>query len=253
MTMIFLSILLGDSTNIPLMIGLQVVLGLAMGFLLAFLFYWIIQTLNLAKDGLFVLFIVATSVLVYSLTAVLNGNAYLAVYIYGIFIGNKTFKGKRETVFFYDGLGNLMQIGLFFMLGLLSDWASFIEHLPLAAAIMLFMFIIARPLAVYLLAIPFGLKNIQKILISVAGLRGAAAIAFAIMATNTGVDIGADIYNTVFGICVLSSAVQGFLMPIASKKLAMLDPSDTVLRTFNDYQDRSDLSFIQTVISEDSR
>lgn len=42
-------------------------------------------------------------------------------------------------------------------------------------------------------------------------------------------------------------------MPIASKKLAMLDPSDTVLRTFNDFQDRSDLSFIQTVISEDSR
>lgn len=253
MTMIFLSVMLGKSTNILLMIFLQVFIGTAIGFALAFLFYWFIVKFNLVSDGLLVLYIVATSTLVYALTSVLQGNGFLAVYIYGIYLGNQSFKGKKEAVFFYNGFGELIQIGLFFMLGLLSDWKLFIDFLPAAAAIMFFMFIIARPLAVYLLTIPFNLKNNQKIIISVAGLRGAAAIAFAILATNSGVKVGGDIYNTVFGICVLSSAIQGFLMPPASRKFKMLDPSDTVLRTFNDYQDKSDLGFLKIQIEDDSK
>lgn len=253
MTMVFLSIMLGKSTNIFLLIVLQVAVGLAMGFALAYLFYWLITKNNLVQDGLLVLYIVATSILVYALTSVLHGNGFLAVYIYGIFLGNKSFKGKKEAVFFYDGFGDLIQIWLFFMLGLLSDLKLFIEFLPMAAAIMFFMFLVARPLAVYLLTIPFKLQNNQKLIISFAGLRGAAAIAFAIIATNTGVQIGSDIYNTVFGICVLSSAIQGFLMPPATRKLKMLDPSDTVLRTFNDYQDKSDLGFLRVEIDDKSR
>ncbi len=252
MTMIFLSLMLGDKVNIPLMIILQVGLGLLMGFVLALGFYYIIKKFNLASEGLFLIFVVASSLLVYALTTALRGNGYLAIYIYGLYLGNKSFKGKRETIFFYEGVGDLMQIALFFMLGLLSSWDLLLESLPAALAIMLFMFLVARPLAIYGLAIPFKLQPKQKLLISLAGLRGAAAIAFAIIATNSGVSAGRDIYNTVFGICVISTAIQGFLMPQAAEKLDMLDPNDTVLRNFNDYQDRQELGFIKTRLAPGS-
>lgn len=253
MTMIFLSVLLGKPTNVFLMILQQVGLGVILGFLFAYAFYYLIEKTNMSHDGLFIIYIVATSLLVYSFTAFIGGNGFLAVYIYGIYIGNKSYKGKRETVFFYEGLADLMQIGMFFMLGILSDWSEFIRTLPFAAAVMMFMFIVARPLSIYVLGAPFKLKNNQKLIISLAGLRGAAAIAFAVMSVNSGVQVSGDIYNTVFGICVLSLIVQGSLMPSASKKLDMLDPNDTVLKTFNDYQDRSEIGFIQTKIFEDSR
>ena len=42
-------------------------------------------------------------------------------------------------------------------------------------------------------------------------------------------------------------------MPVVTRKLDMLDPNDTVLKTFNYYQDKSDIGFIQTTISEGNR
>ncbi|MDD2427313.1 MAG: TrkA C-terminal domain-containing protein, partial [Eubacteriales bacterium] len=54
----------------------------------------------------------------------------------------------------------------------------------------------------------------------------------------------------VFGICVLSSLVQGSLMPVGAKRWDMLDPSDTVLKTFNYYLDKANLGFFETRIKK---
>ena len=89
-------------------------------------------------------------------------------------------------------------------------------------------------------------------LISLAGIRGAAAIVFAIMAVNSSADISVDIYHIVFGICVLSALIQGSLMPYASKRWNMLDTSDTVLKTFNYYQTKAEIGFLETVIHSNS-
>lgn len=78
------------------------------------------------------------------------------------------------------------------------------------------------------------------------------AIAFAIMAMNTGYGFSLDIYHLVFGICSLSLLLQGSLMPTLTRKLAMIDDQDSVLRTFNYYVDKGDISFIKTTIKEDS-
>ena len=66
-----------------------------------------------------------------------------------------------------------------------------------------------------------------------------------LLAVNSGADLSMDIYHIVFGICVISSLVQGSLMPPASRKWDMLDPNDTVLKTFNDYQDKTDVGFLK--------
>ena len=195
---------------------------------------------------------VSVVLITYSTTDLLGGNGYLALYILGIYLGNMEFKGKREIVFFFDGFTEIIQIGLFFILGLLSDFSQFIDTFPIALAIVLFMAIIARPVSVYGLMLPFRLKSSQLKMISLAGVRGAAAIAFAILALNSQAVFSVDIYHIVFGICVLSSLVQGSLMPPASKRWNMLDPNDSVLNTFNYYQSKAEIGFLETKIRSNS-
>lgn len=252
MTMVMLSIILGTDVSIPILIISQIALGLAMGFAIAFGIGKLITTLRLESEGLYAVLMAAAMLITYAATGFIGGNGYLALYILGIYLGNKQFVGKREVVFFFDGFTQIMQIGLFFILGLISNGTQFIKTLPIAIAIMLFMTIIGRPLTVYGLMLPFRLKRDQLNIISLAGIRGAAAIAFAILAVNSGADFSIDVYHIVFGICVVSSLVQGSLMAPASKKWDMLDPNDTVLQTFNDYQDKTDVGFLETTIHKSS-
>ncbi|SCG81669.1 Cell volume regulation protein A homolog [Proteiniborus sp. DW1] len=252
MTMVFLSIIIGSKVSIPAMILFQVALGVIMGFVFAFIIGKLLKNFPLGADGLYAVFMAAIMLITYAATGLLGGNGYLALYILGICLGNMEFRGKRDIVFFFDGFTEIMQIGLFFILGLLSNFTKFVENLPIALAIMVFMTIIARPVTVYGLMLPFRLKRNQLNIISLAGIRGAAAIAFAIMAVNSGAVVSVDIYHIVFGICVLSSLVQGYLMPPASKRWDMLDPNDTVLKTFNHYQTKAEIGFLETRIHPNS-
>lgn len=252
MTMLFLSVIAGTKISIPIMILKQIGFGLIVGFIMAYLIGKVLKRLNLNKDGLSIVFMFAMALFTFSFTNVIGGNGYLAVYIFGIIIGNQSFYGKRDVVFFFDGFSELMNIGLFFILGLLANPESVLKTLPIAAAIMAFMTIVARPATVFGLTIPFRLKFNQLIVISWAGLRGAAAIAFAIMVVNSGLEFSVDIYSVVFGICFLSSFIQGSGMAPISKGTDMLDPNDTVLRNFNYYQDKGDIGFLKTTIQEGS-
>ena len=252
MTMVFLAILLGREVSIPLLIFKQVVLGAGLGFGVGYACIELLKKFKFNEDGLFVVFIAAIMFGVYGLASKMEGNGFLALYITGMILGNHEYIGKKEVVFFYDGLSHLVQIMLFFLLGALSNVTAIIHALPLGLAIMVFMFILARPLSVWTLMSPFKLKKNQKALISIAGIRGAAAIAFAIMAINTGVNFQIDLFHIVFAVCLFSLLIQGSLMGFATKKLQMFDPNDTVLKTFNFYQDKSKLGFIQTRIKKNS-
>lgn len=253
LTMVFLSVILGSDLSVPVLIISQVAIGIGMGFVLAFLVGKLFKKINLRADGLPSVFMAAIMLITYSSTSLIGGNGYLALYILGIYLGNMEFRGKRDIIFFFDGFSEIMQIALFFILGLLSNFSGFIATFPIALAIMAFMTIIARPLSVYGLMLPFKLKINQLNMISLAGIRGAAAIAFAIMVVNSRVSLSMDVYHIVFGICVLSSLVQGSLMPPAARKWDMLDPNDTVLQTFNYYQDKAAVGFLETRIDANSR
>ena len=252
MTMVFLSVIIGSEVSIPMLILSQVALGIVMGFLFAFVIGKLIKRIPLGADGLYAVFMASIMLITYASTSLIGGNGYLALYILGIYLGNMEFRGKRDIVFFFDGFTEIMQIGLFFILGLLSDFTKFIETFQIALSIMLFMTIIARPVTVYGLMLPFHLKRNQLNMISLAGIRGAAAIAFAIMAVNSEAVVSIDVYHIVFGICVLSSLAQGSLMPPAARKWDMLDPNDTVLQTFNYYQNKREIGFLETKIHPNS-
>ena len=253
MTMVFLALIAGSQVSVPLMILQQVAFGFVLGWLMSKLTIRMIDIVNFQDNGLLPVLFTAIILGTFSLAELIGGNGYLALYVLGIFVGNKQFVGKRDIVFFFDGVSSLVQIGLFFLLGFLSDISMLVPVLPMAFIIMMAMAVLIRPLVVFGLMLPFKLDRDQLWIISLSGLRGAAAIAFAILVVNSGVPVSIDIFHIVFGICLFSSLIQGSLMPVVTRKLDMLDPNDTVLKTFNYYQDKSDIGFIQTTIGEGNR
>ncbi|MGM9787576.1 MAG: TrkA C-terminal domain-containing protein [Candidatus Cryptobacteroides sp.] len=83
----------------------------------------------------------------------------------------------------------------------------------------------------------------QQALVSFVGLRGAASIVFAIMAISGNEMLENDLFNIVFCIVLLSISIQGSLIPLVSKKLKMIDTESDVLRTFNDYSEKTEMQF----------
>ena len=136
---------------------------------------------------------------------------------------------------------------IFFLLGLLAFPSRLPQVVIPALLIAVFLTFVARPVAVALVLTPFKGKISQQLLVSWAGLRGAASIVFAIMA-EMAVETENDVFHIVFMIVLFSILLQGSLLPLVAKKLDMIDEKGDVMKTFNDYSDEVPVQFIQLSI-----
>lgn len=252
LTVVLLSFMSGgESVSVPLLLLKQVAFGLLGGVVTAVAALFILRYLKFVTAEMRAVFIFAVAVLSYALPAMVGGNGYLSAYLAGILLGNRPLKHKVSIVHFFDGITNLAQIIVFFLLGLLA-FPSQLPHLLLPALLIaLFLTFVARPAAVFAILSPFRRPVRQQLLVSWAGLRGAASIVFAIMVTVSEAFTDNDIFHIVFCIVLLSIAFQGTLLPVFAKKLRMVDDESNVLRTFNDYQEESQVQFIQLRIPSD--
>jgi cell volume regulation protein A len=224
----------------------QLAFGIGLGAAIAVGAKMLFQKVNVHGVGSMVM--VAVALLAYAIPTAVGGNGYLAVYIVGIVLGNIQLHEKKQMVNFFDGITGLLQIVLFFLLGFLATPVDMIPVIPEAAAVMLFLTLVARPIAVSLILSPFKAKPRQQLVIMIAGFRGAASIAFAILIKLSGLMTDNDIFHITFVIVLLSIAIQGSLLPILSKKLRMIDAEENVLKTFTDYSTETELQFISSVV-----
>lgn len=252
LTVILLSAMSGEvtGTKVVFMIIGQVLFGVGCGFLIAKLAIWILKNVNLSNDGFDTIFVFAMVILSYAIPSAIGGNGYLSTYLFGIILGNHSLKNKKSLVHFFDGLTGLMQMLLFFLLGLLAFPSQMPKIVLPALLIAVFLTLVARPLSIFALLTPFRCKPRQQLLVALAGLRGAASIVFAIMTVISPAYISMDIFHIVFFIVLFSILVQGTLLPLAAKKLDMIDESGNVLKTFNDYTDEVPVQFIQVTVKE---
>ena len=75
---------------------------------------------RLLSDGLETIFMIAMVLVCYGIAGVVNGNAYLSLYLFGIMIGNSRIRNKQMLIPFFDGVTSLAQILIFFLIGLLT-------------------------------------------------------------------------------------------------------------------------------------
>ena len=127
----------------------------------------------------------------------IGGNWYLSVYLACLIIGNSKIQHKKNLFYYFDGISWIMQIALFFILGLLSFPSKFPMVIGISVAISVFLIFVARPAAVFLMLKPFGYSIKEKLFVSWVGLRGAASLVFAIYAMTYGVKIENDIFKLI--------------------------------------------------------
>lgn len=252
LTTIILAVMggLANAGNMAYLIFAQFTYSLAIGSALALGAVWIMKRYRFLA-GFDAAFVLAVAIAAYAAPAALGGNGYLSAYIVGIYMGNQDIKNKKSLVNFFDGVTGLMQMLLFFLLGLLSFPGQIPKILFPALMIALFLTFLARPLSVFAVMAPFKSSVNQMALVSWCGLRGAASIVFAVMATVNPASTNNDIFHIVFLIVLFSILIQGSLIPFTAEKLGMIDNHANVLKTFSDYSDEVPVQYIQFRITSD--
>ena len=212
----------------------QFIVGAAAGYLLGKLAVIMLNKLNIDNQALYPILLLAFVLFTFSITNLLNGNGYLAVYIAGMMVGNHKIAYRKETNTFMDGLTWLFQIIMFLCLGLLVNPHEMLLVAAVALLIGAFMILVGRPLSIFLSLLPFG-KSIttkSRLFISWVGLRGAVPIIFATYPVVANVPGANSIFNIVFFITILSLIVQGTTISRVARMLGLSMPQE---KTGNDF------------------
>ena len=193
-------------------------LGVFYGFLIAKLAVWLFNQIDFEYDGLYYVLGIGVVMLTFGASEFSYGNGFMAVYVAGVVMGNSKFIYQHGIGRFHDGIGWLMQVMLFGMLGLLS----FPKQLPDVAipglAIAFFLMLIARPAAVFLCMFRSKFTMKERLFVSWVGLRGGAPIMLATYPLMAYLPDAWKMFSIVFFIVLMSVLVQGkTLMPFAKK------------------------------------
>jgi cell volume regulation protein A len=208
---------------IPLFLQ-QMVLGLIGGYLFGKLSKYIINSIKLDYEGLYIVLVIALMFISYSATNFIGGNGFLAVYLTGLILGNSEIIHKKTIIKMFDGLAWLMQIVLFLTLGLLVSPSNIYAVIGIGVLISGFLILVARPFSVFVALIPFKMLLRRRIYISWVGLRGAVPIVFATYPLVAGIDKAEMIFNIVFFVSLTSVLIQGTTLSLAAKLLHVALP-----------------------------
>jgi len=207
----------------------QISIGAASGFAIGKLSKLLINKIELDFEGLYPVLGLALSFIAYSLTEVIGGNGFLAVYISSVILGNSKLIRKNSLRQFFDGFAWLMQIILFLTLGLLVFPTHIVPVILTGLAIALFLIFVARPLSVFISLAFFKVKFKSKVFISWVGLRGAVPIVFATFPMVAGLEKADLIFNIVFMVTLVSIMLQGTTISKMAKWLGVEDTTVKML------------------------
>jgi potassium/hydrogen antiporter len=202
----------------------QMVLGGLIGYVMGRISAFTINRIKLGYEGLYPVLSLAFVLLTFGLANLINGSAFLAVYILGIVVNNVDIVHKRTIQKFHDGLAWLLQITMFLVLGLFIFPSQLIPVFIPALLIALILILVARPTSIFLTLLPFKFAFKKKLFVSWVGLRGAAPIILATFPMLAGIDQSNLFFNVVFFVVLTSVLFQGTTIPIVAKLLKLDAP-----------------------------
>ncbi len=213
-----------DIWNSGLMLFMQLSIGAISGYILGRITVWFMNRINIDNQSLYSVLLLAFVFFIFSITDILKGNGYLAVYIAGLVVGNHKIVHKRSVSTFFDGFTWLFQIVMFLTLGLLVNPSELLPVAVIGLLIGFFMIFMSRPLSVIICVLPFGRfsKNARRY-ISWVGLRGAVPIIFATYPLIADIENARFIFNIVFFITIVSLIIQGTTVGPMAKWLGLAE------------------------------
>lgn len=188
----------------------------------------LIKRLPSSDAGIAALLLLAAGLAVFAATGLIGGSGFLAVYLFGMIVGNRAADQVRAAMSAMDGYAWLSQAGMFLLLGLLVTPSQMMgvaaPALGVAAALML----LARPVAVWLCLAPLRFRPREIWFISWVGLRGAVPIVLAVFPLMAGVPGAMVLFNVAFVVVLVSLVLQGTtIAPVARwLQVALPEPED---------------------------
>lgn len=227
LTLGLIQVLQGDRTLGPGLLSLfalQMSIGLVAGLVVGKLALWGVGRFGLATAGLYPVGTTAAALLAYGCAAVLGGSGFLSVYVAGIVLGSGSLPLRAGVLRFHESTAWLAQMAMFVLLGLLvfpSRLAGVAgQGLLVAAALTL----VARPLTVALLLLPFRFPLREVAFVSWVGLKGAVPIVLATYPLLLGVTDGTLMFDVVFFVVIVSALTQGWSVPPLARWLGLQEP-----------------------------
>lgn len=210
--------------NLVFSFVLQIVVGIAMGFVFGKLIAFLANRLHLGFEGLYPVLTLSVVFLTYSLTSAAYGNGFLAVYLAGIVAGHQDFVHRRSLIRFHNGMAWLMQIAMFLTLGLLVFPSRLIPIVGTGLLVAAALIFLARPVSIFL-SLAFSKFDLrERAFVSWVGLRGAVPIILATFPLISGLPEADSIFHIVFFIVLTSTLLQGTSLPYFAKWLKVDAP-----------------------------
>ncbi|MDO4191296.1 MAG: potassium/proton antiporter [Bacteroidales bacterium] len=236
--------------SIALTLLMQIIIGATLGLLIGKAAIWVINHIKIDNDELYPILVFTFCLFIFSITYLLHGNSYLAIYLAGLVMGNSKFIHKRSSLNFFDELAWMSQLLMFLVLGLLVNPHELIPLIIPGLIISLVMIFIARPAAVFITLLPFRKITLRdKGYISWVGLRGAVPIIFAIMPLAANVPEARTLFNLVFLCTLVSLLLQGTSLAKMAEWMNLVQKPKVVKKVENfDVDFSDDLKSITTEI-----
>lgn len=194
----------------------QIVVGGVLGIVFGKITLPVGKFLKIEREEFLTIHLIAFLFICFSLSNILGGNGFLAIYLMGILVGNEKFEFKLNSFRNMRVLSWFMQIMMFVLLGLLVFPSQLGKVIISGSILAILITIVSRTAVVFLLLEKFNYNLKEKLFISWAGLKGAVPIIFSTMAITEGLRKSQSMFNMVFYIVVFSVIIQGMtLKPLA--------------------------------------
>ncbi len=204
-------------------IALELAIGAAVGLAVGKLGAMALRQVALPASGLYPIAVMALAVLAYAGGAFAHGSGFLAVYLAAVVLGNAGLPHRPATRGFAEGVAWLAQIGMFVLLGLLVNPAELGADIAPALVVGVALTLVARPVSVFGVLVPFDTPWRDKVLLSWAGLRGAVPIVLATIPMVYAVPDSRRIFNIVFVLVIVFTLLQGPTLPWLARRLRLAD------------------------------
>jgi len=208
------------------MVIYQLVTGGVVGFIVGRAGVLVMKRAALPSSGLYPIAAFAFGALAYALAARLDASGFMAAYLGGLVLGNGHLPHRVAVRSFAEGLAWLAQIGMFVMLGLLATPSHLRSDFLPAIAVGVVVLLFSRPLSVVASLTLFRVPWREQAMLSWAGLRGAVPIVLATVPVVEKAPGSAALFNIVFVVVFLLTALQGPTLPFVARRLRIA-PTDT--------------------------
>ena len=190
--------------------------GIGMGIVVAKAIVWIDRKLERYRrtDDLMEDFTaLATILLTYSLTELVNGYGFLAVFIAGIVVqrGQPNEEKKHSQLEFIERIEKLMEVGTILVLGSLLRVEPMFKFANQALIVAFLLFFVIRPIGAWLSTLGNRYHPIRRLLFGWFGIRGVGSLYYLSYAFGEGLkgDVGEQIAWITYITIVISVIIHG--------------------------------------------